>query len=307
VTDKEIGDALRRAGLTPRALAAAWGTDRVAHLMAPRELPSTPATAALRLFVARVAVPAADADRGLGPLLLALVDRRLVDVDADGAAVRARIAILPVGPSLVACDRDTWPDDSSHHLVGCLPPHRVERWLDVGTGVGFAPLSVPDRAVRIVGGDVDPNSIAGAKLGVALSGITHVEPRLADLLAGVGAGYDLITFNAPIPAEACATPIDAPPFRRAPPDAHLVPRFLAGAAALLVRGGTVVVHTWLGDAIHAALDALDGDVVVARYTPDGVTPFGVVRWRPDAAPGRRDRLRELSSTRPHLRWNDLDD
>ena len=61
---------------------------------------------------------------------------------SSGNEVHAEVAILPAGPSLVVCDRHDaaptsdrvcWPDDSSYHLAGSLPPGRHAAWFDLGT------------------------------------------------------------------------------------------------------------------------------------------------------------------------------
>ena len=185
----ELGAALRRAGLTPRGVAAAWGTALIAHLpraTRARVLPATPATAALELFVARRPVPTAIAERGLGPGVLAAAKAAgFVERLADD--VVATVAVVPVGPALACCTSLDWPDDSSHHLIGCLPPGRVARWLDVGTGCAIAPLARPERAAAIVAADTDPSAIAHAAHGVALSDVRHVATRVGDLGAGAGA------------------------------------------------------------------------------------------------------------------------
>jgi hypothetical protein len=206
VADAELGAALRRAGLSPRATQAAWGTTAIAALARPlRALPPTPATAALRLLVAGVPVGRADVERGLGAAALAGLVARGIVADDGGPELRAAIHVVPVGPSLVACDRAAWPDDSTHHLADCVPPGRAERWLDLGTGCGTVPLTRPDRARTIVATEVEPRALALAALGVALSDVRHVTTLAADLLDGAGECYDLVTFNLPIPAEAGLT------------------------------------------------------------------------------------------------------
>jgi hypothetical protein len=317
MTPAALGAALRRAGLTPRALEMAFGTSGIARLAparsaaasrgarAARGLPATPATAALRVFVAREPVATSDVDRALGA---AVVDAALAHglLARDGDRYRARHAVAPIGPSLLAIG-DAWPDDSSHHLIGCLPATRAGRWLDVGTGIAIAPLARPDRAASIVAADVDPDSLALARTAVALSDIRHVEVRAADLAGGTGDAFDLVTFNLPIPAEAGLTTDADGAFRRAPPGADLLARFVATIPAHLAPGASIVMHAWLGAPNAAIVDALPGEVTTVRYTPPGLPPFGVVRWRPGAPPARRVADRTLTPAAPHLAWSDLDD
>jgi hypothetical protein len=307
MTDAELGTTLRNAGLTPRALAAAWGTSIAAHLprvMPDRPLPATAATAALRLLVAGLPVDPIDAGRGLGRGLEALRDRGLVRDDDDG--VRARCAIVPIGPSLIVTDPAAWPDDSSHHLIGCLPPARAARWLDVGTGTATAPLARPETAAAIVAADIDPRAIDCARRGVALSDVRHVAVVLADLTADTGVDFDLVTFNLPIPAEAGLTSGDAPGFRHAARGADLAARFLAEVRARIAVDATIVLHAWLGPSIETLFDALPGEVVVVRYTPDAAAPFGIIRWRPGATRTRRRGHRIPTPATPHLSWDDLE-
>jgi SAM-dependent methyltransferase len=338
VTDAELGAALRRAGLVPRALSAAWGTTALPALARPlRPLPATPATAALRLLVAGAAVGRRDAEVALGAAVVAALGARgmlqSVGTAAPGSPLpssqastarspgavplRARVRVIPVGPSLLVCDHASWPDDSTYHLLGCLPPARVGAWLDVGTGCGTLPLARPAAAARIVAAEVDPGALAHARLGVALSGIRHIDVVASDLLAGVEGGgrFDLVTFNLPIPAEAALTRDGDPAFRHAPAGADLLARFVRDVPTRLAPGATVLLHTWLGPAAAAVVDALPGEVVVVRYTPEtarrsdetGAGPtFGVVRWRPDAAPTRRALRRLPTADAPHLAWPDLD-
>jgi hypothetical protein len=315
VTDAELGAALRRAGLVPRALASAWGTTALPALARPlRPLPATPATAALRLLVAGTTVSRRDAEAALGAAVVAALDARELLVTVD--ELHARLRVIPVGPSLLVCDHASWPDDSTYHLLGCLPPARVGAWLDVGTGCATLPLARPAAAERIVAAELDPGAREHARLGVALSGIQHVEVVASDLLAGVErAHFDLVTFNLPIPAEAALTRDGDTAFRHAPAGADLLARFVRDVPARLAPGATVLLHTWLGPAAAAVVDALPGEVVVARYTPDpapdksartGALAFGVVRWRPDAAPTRRAVRRLPTADAPHLAWQDLD-
>lgn len=303
-----LGAALRDGGLHPRALAAWAGTDRLSALprlritLATREL--TPAGAVLALFVGGDDVPV---DRLRGLDLAALHDLALVDV--VGPAVRARVAVLPIGASLVVCDRQDraadrdlvcWPDDSSYHLAGALPPGRKARWLDLGCGSAVAPLGRPELAEAIVCADINPRAVEFARLGAALSGVGHVTTWQADLGDGVPPGpYDLVSCNCPIP-QAGEDP-RRPRWQQA--GADFVGRVFGHAAALVAPGGIVVVHA-LAEALAPAVAELPGERVIVTYTPDGAQGFGVAWWRPDAEPRHVVARRSLTALRPHLSHED---
>jgi SAM-dependent methyltransferase len=302
VTD--LGRALRAAGLVPRALAAWAGTDRIAVLrtrVADPHLASddpVPAAAALALFVAGAAV-ALDRVRGLP--LDELIAASLVQRDGD--RVRASVAIVPLGASLLVCDRldapddehlVCWPDDSSHHLAAALPADRRATWIDLGCGSAFAPLARPELAKAITGIDINPRAVAHARMGAALSGIAHLAIEEADV-GGVRGTAELVTCNAPIPGE-----WDEAVWRRA--DETLFARLWPAVRASLAEGGEAIVHALLA----AIPDDLPGESVTGVYTPPGTRAFAVVWWRPDA-PLRRVRVRrELTADRPHVEARDRD-
>jgi len=301
---RRLGDALRAAGLAPRALAAWAGTDRLAalppRLAALRARPPVPAAAALALLVAGAELPA---DRCRGLPLDALLAAGLVELGGGGATVRARVAVLPLGPGLLVCDRADapaapelvcWPDDSSHHLAGALPPGRRARWLDLGCGSAFAAIARPDAAARLVGVDLNPRAAEHARLGLALSGIEHAEVVVGDA-AGDHGDADLITCNAPIPGDPHAAI-----WRRT--DAGFLARLAAAIPPRLLPGGLAIVHA-AGEALPAELP---GERVFVAYAP-GAPAFGVLWWRPDAPARAVTAYRELTAARPHLEPRDRDD
>jgi hypothetical protein len=307
-----LGARLRQVGLTPRALEAWLGTAHLPALAArlatmATTAPPRPAAVALELFVAGRAVDVELVERVLGDALADLLADHLLVLE-DGACT-ARLALLPLGGGLAVADRldaapaleqVPWPDDSSFHLVGALPPERVGAWLDVGTGSAIAPLARPGVAERIVARDLNPRAVAAALLGGALSGLAHLRAERADLLADVTERFDLITFNAPIPD---AARDDATPRWRAS-EPGLLLRFWPAAAAALAPGGMIIVH-----AAATALPprgALRGERVAVVYTPPEVPTFAVTWWRPDDA-ARETRIRRpLAVAAPHLRWDDRD-
>ena len=210
-------------------------------------------------------------------------------VENDGAVVRARVRIAPAGGggALAVSDPPGGavppPDDSSHHLVAALPERRVGRWLDVGTGNGWAPLAAAGRAAEVVATDLEPRAIELARIGAALSGVDPraLDLRVADLADGVPGSFDLVSFNAPIPPD------------RARP--ALLERFWAAAPRLVAPGGELIVHS-----IDLAPPELPGELVIARYTPDGVPGFAITAWRPSGPPGRRVVEIALTEAAPHV-------
>lgn len=322
---RELGEALRRAGLNARALAAWAGTERVAPL--PSILPRlvsmtstagglaigavdpTPAAAALVMFVGGALVPCAKL-RLLGESLKLLARRGFVELDGDHA--RATVAIVPIGSSLFVCDRldaapsenlVCWPDDSSHHLAACLPPGRRERWLDLGCGSGFAPLARPELTAQICGTDINDRALQHAALGASLSGVPlivfggDVGSRVPESWRGT---CELVSCNAPMPALENVG-IGAPVWRHAASD--IVERMVEAAAGFAARDATIVIHA-AEEPLATALRARRGERVIVRYTPDGVTGFAVAWWQPDGADRMVQRQRRLTPEAPHLTFAD---
>jgi SAM-dependent methyltransferase len=282
-----------RSMLTPRALAAWAGTDRLSQLplqMPPASL-STPASALLELFVAGSTVARNPRWPDFGEL-----------VEEHDGMLHAKVSILPLGRGLIVCDRldtdDTlafvcWPDDSSYHLASALPPGRRASWLDLGCGSACAEVLRPDAATRILAADLNPRATRYAQLGLELSGIRHVDVVTTDLAAGIAGKFDLVTCNAPIPGST------GPNVWRATDD-KFFPRLFADAARCVADDGVVIIHGRL----EALLTDLPGERVVIRYTPDDHVGFGVLWWRPSAPSRLISTYRALTSDRPHLTWDD---
>lgn len=302
-----LGSQLRQAGLSARALAAWAGSDRLSALPAlvPTNRPLTPAATLLALFVAGELVP-------LERVRLAAALEREQLIDIEGDRVRPRVSILPVGEALLVCDRlDTsdsldvvcWPDDSSYHLARSLPPGRVERWLDLGCGSGFAALLRPELAEQIVGADLNARAIRYAAQGGALSGIGHARFVEADLGDGVPhelrGSCALVTCNAPIP-EPSGGPYRA---RWRATDPSFVERLFVQARTFVAPEGMIVVHAAL-DALEPVLAELWGHRVVIAYTPEGVRGFAVAWWRPDGESRLIRARRLLAPSHPHLTHED---
>lgn len=281
-----------RSALTPRALAAWAGTDRLSAL--PLQMPppraSTPAAALLELFVGGATVPRHPRWPDFGEL-----------VEETAGMLRAKVSVLPLGRGLVVCDRldtdDTlafvcWPDDSSYHLAAALPPGRRASWLDLGCGSATAQLQRPDAAARILAADLNPRATQYAQLGLALSGITHVDLVTADLARGISGRFELVTCNAPIPGQIGS-------HWRAT-DHAFFPRLYEDAARCVDTDGIVIIH----GALDALCMPLPGERIVVAYTPEDMFGFGVLWWRP-SAPDRFVRTRRaLTADRPHLSWDD---
>lgn len=308
---REIGDKLRRAGLTQPALLAWSGTHRIStwpwKLSGFTKLPVTPAASTLALFVGGLDQPTAR----LSALPLdALVEHGLVDIAND--TVHAKVAILPLEQTLVVCDRldadddessassrrnlVCWPDDSSYHLASAIPPGRRDRWIDLATGSAFAPLARPALASSILGIDLNERAIRFARLGTQLSGCSHVELSRADIGEIIAEPAQLVTCNAPILA-------DPDPAIWRSTDQAFFDRMWRTARACVAPGGEVIVHC----VVEGIPDDLEGDLTTVVYTPPEEPGYAVTWWSPDAPARRSLRYRELTAARPHLEPRDRDD
>lgn len=297
-----LGTTLRAAGLVPRSLAAWAGTDRVSALpiklsgLAERE--PSPAAAALALFVAGAELPI---DRVRLPI------EELIAVgllERTSERVRSPVAVLPLGPSLIVCDRDDaeddadlvcWPDDSSYHLTWAIAPGRRARWIDLGCGSAFAPLARPELASAITGVDINPRAVRYARLGAGLSGVAHLVIDEGDIGAPREPA-ELVTCNAPIPGE-----WDLAVWRRA--DDTFFHRLWATARDRIAPGGELIMHSRRS----VIPDDLPGERVIVVYTPPGPAPFSILWWRPDAPDRIAKGYRELTPHRPHVDVRDRED
>ena len=216
----------------------------------------------------------------LGALAERLQANKIV-VTQDNGTVTASYALLPINGRIICAPWNELPDDSSFHLLGCLPRGRDQdaTWLDVGTGSGFVPLLAPPRPT--LGTDVSKAALAALRIGIALNRRTNFEVRELDLLAGLEkTTFDLISFNAPI-------------------DGHqqLLARFWPLAITHLKDGGEILVHSVIGPARPPA----DGQVSQALYTPERHdTQFGITRYRPWMPRSFSSHRVDLSATNPHL-------
>lgn len=307
-----LGAVLRRV-LTARAVTTCLGVSAITGVPAlaatgRAPVPCPPAAAPIWLWCAGQDVDAATLAKLLGDALPAAIAAGLVTV--DGAWARATVTLAPIGAGLVVGDRHDadpddaarvpWPDDSTLHLFHCLPA-RIGAWLDVGTGAAALPIAAGARAARVRATDVATRSLARARDGLALADRDDVELAQADLLDGAGAGWALVSFNAPIPGERSTGPASG--WHRSPIGADVRARFWRAAADVVAPDGEVLVHSAIDDA-RAALPG--GAWTIARYTPAGGPGFAITRWRP-RGPDRLDVIEvALAPGRPYVTRADLD-
>jgi SAM-dependent methyltransferase len=300
---RTIGKQLVAAGLTPRALAAWSGTERISSLpwkvsgLSARD--PVPAAAGLALLVAGAELPL---DRCARLPIEELVAAGIVEYISVG--VRARVGVVPLASALLVCDRADcddgvdlvcWPDDSSVHLASALPPGRRPRWIDLGCGSAFAPLARPELATQIRGIDINARAVEHARLGAGLSGIEHLRIDAGDITDIEGTA-ELVTCNAPIPGEP-----DAAVWRSA--DAAFFTRLWETTRRCAAPGGEVVVHCTLA----AIPDDLPGEQLIVVYTPPSTKAFAILWWRPDAPARRVVGRRPMTPERPHVDLRDRDD
>jgi len=238
--------------------------------------------------------------RGLAALeALGLVEER------DGA-LRARVALTPVGGVVIASDRlDAAgldgavgaPDLSGLQTAACLPSGARlagRRLLDVGTGAGVVALAAARRGARVIGGDVDRRALGFARLNAALNGVGAGAARFveSDLDRGVDAGerFDVVVWNAPLLVAPLATsdPTAARRYVVAEGAAALACAFVDGVAARLAPGGEALLHAQLAPSLVARLEALAREAqvvsVVFALALDG-TPHALTVIRPDGPRG----------------------
>ncbi len=111
--------------------------------------------------------------------------------------------------------------------------------LDMGAGAGAASVFAARRGARVVAVDINPAAVRCVRLNALAYGVEErVDTRMGDLFAPVaGERFDLVLFNPPY--------FDGEPadmYDRAWRGTDVVPRFLAGLAAVLKpRGAALVV------------------------------------------------------------------
>lgn len=315
MTAAALGRTLARL-LTPRAALTCLGASAIPAIARVGREPPTPcppAAAPLWLWCAGRAVAAAALTRALGEAALAdAIALGLVEV--DGAIARPRLRLAPVGVGLVPCDRADaddgdrvpWPDDSSLHLLGALAGARPRRWLDLGTGPATAPLAMGPRSAEIRATDRSARALELGRLGLALADRVDVTLAAVDGVGAPGSGWDLITLNAPVPAER-AGDLPANGWHVADDGAALLTALWPAAAAAAAPDGVVIVHAVDDDDDRYAPPAdLGGALTVARYTPPGTPPFAIYRWWPHRPAARRRGAVALGPGHPFVAATDLD-
>ncbi len=192
---------LQANGLDELALAAligpAWASDDVPLVLDRYRSGDTRASLA-RLFVLGQPVDAAS---------LPVEPDRLAEaglVDLDGATVRARVRLAPVGGLLVVHDGPSSDPDlvtgvsaASRTLATLTVRRPVERALDLGTGSGVQALLAARHARSVVATDLNPRALELARIGSELNDLpldlragSLFEPAADEL-------FDLIVSNPP--------------------------------------------------------------------------------------------------------------
>lgn len=213
---------------------------------------------------------------GAGPRPLT---RSAVDLTVPGGHVRA-VTVVSDAPDPAA---GRLPDDyvmgvagATHTLLSLIPPTRVGRALDLGTGCGAVALALREVADFVVGSDVCGRALAAAKATWAANEMTNatlVHGSLADPYAA--GSFDLVAANPPFVIGAPGQPHR---HRDAPlPGDELVPHLVHECARLLAPGGQAVL---LGAWLHTDEPWQER---VAGWLPDGVDAWVAQREELDCA------------------------
>jgi SAM-dependent methyltransferase len=147
----------------------------------------------------------------------------------------------------VAYDRDVAPpSESMLYCAALVPPLRVRRALDLGTGTGLQALRMARHAQQVVATDVSEHALRFARLNAELNGITNLELRQGDWLEPVaGERFGLVVCNAPYVVSPDATVVYRDSGRG---DDGLSRMLLRALPDLLEEGGYGVLQ---GNWIHA--------------------------------------------------------
>jgi hypothetical protein len=213
----QLRAALWAAGFTAEGVSAAMGTSGEGFTPRPSQVPvllrmlaeGTARSTLVKLFLAGVPVPAAEASAALHPLeidaAVALGLVRVVD-----RQVSAQVRLAPSGDLLLAFDLidDVGGDVASDVVVGVSASSRsladltvrrpVADALDLGTGSGIQAMLAARHALRVTATDANPRALAFARFNAVLNGLGNIEVVEGDLLSAVaGRSFDLIVSNPP--------------------------------------------------------------------------------------------------------------
>jgi methylase of polypeptide subunit release factors len=169
--------------------------------------PSGPLATLIRLFVAGVPVPVADAAAALAPLELDdAVAMHVMEIDR--AVVRAPVRLVPVGPLRIACDLTPDParlprdvvmgvSATSWALANLTVRRPTATAADVGTGCGIQALLVARHTGRVTATDANPRALAFARFNAALNDVPNIDFVEGDLFEPLEGRFDLVVANPP--------------------------------------------------------------------------------------------------------------
>lgn len=206
---RAVGAALRAAGYADRPVARAlgmlaWtGYDLDGEWWERRSLAEGRLGALVELLIRGRRLPLAIAADALPPQAWALGL-----IEDDGRDAWATATVLPMDGDLICTDRPErseagdglfLPDSTTLALRRCLPPRRVGRHLDLGSGAGAVAVAAARLADRTLAVDLNPRAAHACLRTAALSGVeglAAVTARVEDL--ELDARFDRITFVLPL-------------------------------------------------------------------------------------------------------------
>ncbi len=206
---RAVGEALRAAGYADRSVARAlgvlaWtGPDLDGPWWRRRNLARGRLGGLVELLIRGRRLPLA-----LAAELLPAAAWELELIEDDGRDAWATATVLPMGGDLICTDRPErseggdglfLPDSSTLALRRCLPPRRVRRHLDIGSGAGAVAVAAARRADETLAVDLNPRAAAACLRSAALSGVEGLSAETASLreLSGVGR-FERLSFVLPL-------------------------------------------------------------------------------------------------------------
>ena len=181
----------------------------------------------------------------------------LITTNHQAREVHALGCLVPMGEDLIWTDRGdrTYrgedgvfvPDSTSLGIRRCLPPHTVDRHLDIGCGAGAVTVAAARRARETVALDVNHRAGMFCLRTAALSGVEGVTAFAGDLAGAAELGtFDRVSFVMPLllPWKGmAASPVHT--LARAP---DLLARTIALLPRLLRPGGLALLYAqaWVG-------------------------------------------------------------